>query len=302
MAIVYIHTLVYPLFYIATIVIKKGMTYVDVLLLLCTCLLCTVESTPGVDSITIANCPAAVIPVDPNAPAAASLAVQVKIRVDELARVYSQVFRMSDGSVLPFLDDETGKYDMASAHFIQRAVEYLKVVISPTGVVMQNEVVDGQEMLELTICSNRLSRLILMAVVGNFVSNPSSDVVSEEQYDDAIRVVVNPRTGQMEFVSQYNITKMYMLQALLVICLIVIVRLSVVRNVTVVMPLRNVPSEISQVHQQQPVIARVGLAHTLSLHGSNNNHSGVFASPVSEEFTHNASNADNVRLRNVVRM
>jgi hypothetical protein len=254
-----------------------------------------------VDSITIANCPAAVIPVDPNAPAAASLAVQVRIRVDELARVYSQVFRMSDGSVLPFLDDEIGKYDMASAHFIQRAVEYLKVVISPTGVVMQNEMVDGQDMLELTICSNRLSRLMLLAVVGNFVSNPSSDVVSEEQFDDAIRVVVNPRTGQMEFVSQYNITKMYMLQALLVICLIVIVRLSVVRNVTVVMPLRDVPSELSHM-QQQPVAARVGLTHTLSLHGSNNNHNGVFASPVSEDFTHNANNADNVRLRNVVRM
>lgn len=84
----------------------------------------------------------------------------------------------------------------------------------------------------LQICGQDVIDLILLAVVGNFVTNPSDPAITSSTYSAVPSIVVDTYTGKLVVRMPYDAVRSYFIEALLIISIIVITRLSFVRNVT----------------------------------------------------------------------
>ncbi len=77
--------------------------------------------------------------------------------------------------------------------------------------------------------------LLLLAAVGNFVASPSDPNISPQSSMRSMpSVVIDTYTGELVMHTQYDSVRGYFVEALLVISIIVIARLTFVRNNTYV--------------------------------------------------------------------
>ncbi len=75
--------------------------------------------------------------------------------------------------------------------------------------------------------------ILLLGIVGKFVTNPGDPSLSAPSTASAVpSVVVDTYTGRLVVRMPYDAVRGYFIEALLVISIIVITRLSFVRNVT----------------------------------------------------------------------
>jgi hypothetical protein len=85
----------------------------------------------------------------------------------------------------------------------------------------------------LQICGDDVLKMILLASVGNFVASPSDPNISPQSSMKSMpSVVVDAYTGQFIMHTPYDAVRGYFVEALLVISIIVISRLTFVRNNT----------------------------------------------------------------------
>ena len=75
-----------------------------------------------------------------------------------------------------------------------------------------------------------------MGVIGNFVTDPSDpELLAESHGNKALAsIMIDVHTGRLTLVNSFNVLRSYFLETLLIVSVIVIVRLSLVRNVTIV--------------------------------------------------------------------
>lgn len=83
----------------------------------------------------------------------------------------------------------------------------------------------------LKICGEDVVNLLLLAAVGNFVAGPSDPNISPQSSAKSMpSVVVDAYTGQLVMHTPYDAVRGYFVEALLIISIIVISRLTFVRN------------------------------------------------------------------------
>lgn len=83
----------------------------------------------------------------------------------------------------------------------------------------------------LKICGKDVVNLLLLAAVGNFVAGPSDANISPQSSMKSMpSVVIDAYTGQLVMHTPYDAVRGYFVEALLVISIIVISRLTFVRN------------------------------------------------------------------------
>lgn len=85
----------------------------------------------------------------------------------------------------------------------------------------------------IQICGRDVVDLLLLAVVGNFVSTPDDPNLSPQSSMRSMpTVVIDTYTGELVMHTPYDAVRGYFVEALLVISILVISRLTFVRNNT----------------------------------------------------------------------
>ena len=83
----------------------------------------------------------------------------------------------------------------------------------------------------MQICGNDALNLLLLAVVGNFVSGPGDPAISSQSSLETMpSVAIDAYTGQLVMHTPYDAVRGYFVEALLVLSIIAISRLTFVRN------------------------------------------------------------------------
>jgi hypothetical protein len=84
------------------------------------------------------------------------------------------------------------------------------------------------------ICGHNMTRILMLAVLGNFVSTPSDPKYGAQSSADTLATVVVDYTGSLVVVHSFATMRTYFLECLLFISIIAIARLSLVKKVTLV--------------------------------------------------------------------
>jgi hypothetical protein len=155
-------------------------------------------------------------------------AIQLTISSTEFFHVYAKTFAMSDGSVIQTDLSQTG----SNNPLLQKSFRYIHTLMSDIGIEATHYSANDSH-VNFRICNHDLVEIILFAVVGNFVTNPDdTDFSTQSSASNLASLVIDVYTGQLIVVNSYNAIRSLFLEALLVICIIIIARLSFVRTVT----------------------------------------------------------------------
>lgn len=146
--------------------------------------------------------------------------VNVSTTDAEFYAVFASQFRMSDGSAM----DPSSVGDAAKARlFATRFMRNVGATVYPDR--------DLPTAFTIEMCGADLLRNALLAVVGNYVSNPGDVELSPVSSTQAVPVVVvDTYTGGLMTHVAYSGVRGYFVEALLVVSIIVIARLTFVRN------------------------------------------------------------------------
>lgn len=155
-------------------------------------------------------------------------AIQLTISSTEFFHVYAKTFAMSDGSEIQSDLSQTG----SNNPLLQKSFRYIHTLMSDIGIEATHYSTNNSH-VNFRICNHDLVEIILFAVVGNFVTNPDdTDFSTQSSASNLASLVIDVYTGQLIVVNSYNAIRSLFLEALLVICIIIIARLSFVRTVT----------------------------------------------------------------------
>lgn len=146
--------------------------------------------------------------------------VNVSTTDAEFYAVFASQFRMSDGSAM----DPSSVGDAAKARlFATRFMRNVGATVYPDR--------DLPAAFTIEMCGADLLRNALLAVVGNYVSNPGDVELSPVSSTQAVPVVVvDTYTGGLMTHVAYSGVRGYFVEALLVVSIVVIARLTFVRN------------------------------------------------------------------------
>lgn len=154
--------------------------------------------------------------------------VQVTTDNAEFFDVFASQFRLSDGSLVSASAREAGAE--TSEQWAGRAREFAQRFLGNVGVT----VVPGstaQSAFAIQICDKHVLRNVLLSVVGNFVLSPGDPEASPSSSTQAPpTVVVDPYTWDLMTHVSYSGVRGYFVEALLVVSIVVIARLTFVRN------------------------------------------------------------------------
>jgi hypothetical protein len=81
------------------------------------------------------------------------------------------------------------------------------------------------------ICGQDMPRILMLAVLGNFVSSPSDPKYSSQSTEETLATVVVDYTGSLVVVHSFATMRTYFLESLLFISIIAMARLSLVKKV-----------------------------------------------------------------------
>jgi hypothetical protein len=159
-------------------------------------------------------------------------AIQLTITSHEFFTAYAKTFAMSDGSVIQSDMAQNG----VNNPLLQKSFRYIHTLMSNIGIEATHYSTNDSH-VNFRICNDDLVQIILFAVVGNFVTTPTdTDFSTQSSASNLASLVIDVYTGQLIVVNSYNAIRSLFLEALLVLCIIIIARLSFVRNITNAVP------------------------------------------------------------------
>jgi hypothetical protein len=128
---------------------------------------------------------------------------------------------------------------------LMRAVGVLLEPPPPGPVASASEQPEAQNAtlpMVFRMCGDSVGRLMLLGVVGNFVTSPSSSSSSSSgggaassqpaSSDTMPSVVIDAYTGRLEMVGSLSVMRAYFLETMLIISILAIARLALVHTVT----------------------------------------------------------------------
>lgn len=137
---------------------------------------------------------------------------------EEFATSYQQVFSMSDGS---FVDPQQNEH-------MRGAFERMLLNMQSVGVQHDTNLATGYN---VTICESDLPKILMFAVLGNFVSKPEiAHELMQLSYKGTLATVVVDRSGTLVVVETFDNMRKYYLEALLLLSVLAIARLSAVKK------------------------------------------------------------------------
>jgi hypothetical protein len=153
--------------------------------------------------------------------------IAVNVTAREFYSSFASIFKLSDGSAVKPPSAER----MESVKYMQELMFSVGIAVNETASAASNGVYEGDV---LQICGKDVLDLILLGIVGNFVANPSDPSLSPSTgaASTVPSVVIYTYTGRLVVRMPYDAIRGYFIEALLVISIIVITRLSFIRNVT----------------------------------------------------------------------
>jgi hypothetical protein len=152
--------------------------------------------------------------------------VRIHMPVNEFSQAYSATFRMSDGSsIVDSADNDMEHMDAAFHH--------MKTLMTAVGArnVNDSEHIYGSIGHTVDICGENMTRILMLAVVGNFVSSPIDPNYSSQTSAETLATVVVDYTGSLVVVHSFATMRTYFLESLLFISILAIARLSLVKKV-----------------------------------------------------------------------
>ena len=162
----------------------------------------------------------------------------VNVTAKEFYASFASIFKLSDGSTMRPPSAER----MESIRYMQELLYSVGISVNESASAAANGMYEGDV---LQICGQDVVDLILLSIVGNFVTNPSDPSLSPSTGATSTvpSVVVDTYTGRLVVRMPYDAVRGYFIEALLVISIIVITRLSFVRNVTYKVALPPAPAQ-----------------------------------------------------------
>lgn len=145
--------------------------------------------------------------------------VEFLVPIQNFADAYQQTFAMSDGS---FVDPTQNQH---MRHAFER-------MLQKTRDVGANYTVTEAGEYNITLCQQDFSRVLLLSVLGNFVTKPvEAQGQAQLSYTGSIGTVVVDRSGDLVIVNSFDSTRLLYLETLLFLSVIAIARLSVMKPV-----------------------------------------------------------------------
>jgi hypothetical protein len=152
---------------------------------------------------------------------------ELRVTPHEFFTVYSKTFAMSDGSIIQDGFKGIGVDDM----LLEKSFIYIHTLMSNIGIDTQRYTA-GDPDVAFKVCDNDLIQIFLFAVIGNFITNPlDPDFSVQSSASNLASIVIDVYTGQLVIVNSYSAIRPLFLEALLVLCIIIIARLTFVRNI-----------------------------------------------------------------------
>lgn len=149
--------------------------------------------------------------------------VAVRTTNAEFYRVFASQFRMSDGSAMDASDAAAGEGSRKTRAFATRFMRNVNATVHADE--------SSPDAFSIEMCGTDLLRNALLAVVGNYVSSPGDVALSPPSSTQAVPVVVvDTYTGELVTHVAYSGVRGYFVEALLVVSIAVIARLTFVRN------------------------------------------------------------------------
>lgn len=172
-----------------------------------------------------------------------SQGIAIKTSAAEFYSSFASIFRLSDGSSIRIPAQER----MESLQYIQDMLYSVGVYVNRSA--SSNGASEGDV---LQICGNDVLNVLLLAAVGNFVASPGDPNISPQSSMKSMpSVVIDAYTGQLVMHTPYDAVRGYFVEALLVISIIVISRLTFVRNNVYTSNFSVLPSAASVQQQKQ---------------------------------------------------
>jgi hypothetical protein len=155
------------------------------------------------------------------------MGVNVHIPVNEFAAAYANTFRMSDGSSMVDAQDRDMEHMNAAFH-------HVKTLMNSIGARNISSTKDNSTTIGHTveICGVDMAHILMLAVLGNFVTSPDDPKYNSQTSAETVATVVVDYTGSLVVVHSFATMRTYFLESLLFISILAIVRLSLVKKVS----------------------------------------------------------------------
>jgi hypothetical protein len=154
-------------------------------------------------------------------------AIQMTISSQEFFTVYAKTFAMSDGSTI---QGDASDQDSDSP-ILQKSFRYIHSLMANIGIEATHYSSNDAD-VKFRICNDQIVQILMFAVIGNFVTNPTDEDLSlQSTTKNLANIVIDVYTGQLIVVNSYNAIRALFLEALLVLCIIIIARISFVKQV-----------------------------------------------------------------------
>lgn len=185
--------------------------------------------------------------LDPSQCSGGAPGLAINVTAREFYTSFASIFKLSDGSSMRPPSEER----MESVRYMQELMYAVGISVNETASAAANGMYEGDV---LQICGQDVVDLVLLSIVGNFVTNPSDPQLSSSSAAGGMAsampsVVVDTYTGKLAVRMPYDAVRGYFIEALLIISIIVITRLSFVRNVTYKISVTN-PQPQQLLHQE----------------------------------------------------
>lgn len=167
--------------------------------------------------------------------------LRVRMTESEFFDSYARTFEMSDGSKMKMMGDgeESGGYDSRSfrqsiryASSMMRMVGIEEIFNTTTTTTTGSATTD---MMTFQVCGPAIADIFMLSIVGNFVTSPSEYSSGSSSLSDEplASVAIDVYTGKLTLVNSFSVVRSYFLEAMLVISVLAIAKLSIVRTVKI---------------------------------------------------------------------
>jgi hypothetical protein len=150
--------------------------------------------------------------------------IGIQMTTSDFTDAYTQTFHMSDGSKI------VDSADSGDMEHMNAAFERMKVMMSAIGAVQDNNQSVAVEHT-VRICGQNMTRILMLAVLGNFVSSPADPKYNSQSSAETLATVVVDYSGSLVVVHSFATMRTYFLESLLFISIIAMARLSLVKKV-----------------------------------------------------------------------
>jgi hypothetical protein len=152
--------------------------------------------------------------------------IHMQISRTEFSHAYSDIFHMSDGSIV--IDDGSTRDEK----HMDAAFRHMETLMTAVGARKINTT-SGHA---VEVCGEDMCRILMLAVLGNFVSSPSDPKYASQSSVETMATVVVDYTGSLVVVHSFATMRTYFLESLLFISIIAIARLSLVKHIVYSQP------------------------------------------------------------------